>query len=200
MKYIVIVSLIVLLSVNAFAQKGYGGISWNISVPTEELKDFIDETSFRGFGIEFRSFITKHLSVGGVTGWNIMDQRLSGTFELPNGAITGTQIRYLNSFPIMFTSHLHIGSPRSAIRPYLGIGVGTYYIVERFEIGVNLFEANNWHFGVAPEVGILFPTDYVSIMTSLKLNVAFESGSSITRDAKEFSYWGINIGILFPTY
>ncbi len=200
MKYILIVSLVILLSINAFAQKGYGGISWNISVPTEELKDFIDETSFRGFGIEFRSFLTKHISVGGVTGWNIMDQRVDGTIELDNGAITGTQIRYLNAFPIMLTSHLHLGSPRAAIRPFIGVGVGTYYVVERFEIGVNLFEANNWHLGFAPEVGFLFPTDYVSIMTSIKYNQAFESGKSITKESKSFSYWGINIGILFPTY
>ena len=200
MKYIIVVFMIILLCTSAFAQKGYGGISWNISVPTEDLKDFIDETSFRGFGIEFRSFITKHISIGGVTGWNIMDQRLSGTFELENGAITGTQIRYLNSFPIMLTSHLHIGSPRAAIRPYIGLGAGAYYITERFEIGVNLFEESNWKFGIAPEIGFLFPTDYVSIMTSLKYNQAFESGESISKESRSTSYWGINIGILFPTY
>jgi hypothetical protein len=185
---------------NAFAQDGYGGISWNIAVPTEDLKDFIDETSFRGFGIEFRSFVTKHISIGGVTGWNIMDQRLDGTFEIQNGAISGTQIRYLNSFPIMLTSHLHLGSPRSAIRPFVGIGVGTYYIVQRLEIGINMLEENNWHFGIAPEVGFLFPTDYVSIMTSLKYNAAFTSGESISKESVAHSYWGINIGILFPTY
>jgi len=204
MKYILIISLILLMSLNAFGQKGYGGITWNISVPTDDLSDFIDETSYQGFGIEFRSFITRHLSIGGSTGWNIMDQRVDGTYpierETVSGAVTGTQIRYLNSFPIMVTTHFHIGSPRSAIRPYVGLGVGTYYAVERLEIGVNLFEANNWHFGIAPEVGFLFPTDYVSILTSLTYNQAFESGESMTKDSKAFSYWGIRVGILFPTY
>jgi hypothetical protein len=100
----------------------------------------------------------------------------------------------------MLTSHLHIGGPRAAIRPYLGVGVGTYYVVERFELGINMFESNNWHFGVVPEVGVLFPTDYVSILTSLKYNQAFEAGKSINGEAKSYSYWGINIGFLFPTY
>ena len=204
MKYILIIALMLMLSVNAFAQQGYGGISWSIATPADELKNYIDETSYRGFGIDFRSFVTKSISVGGYTGWNILDQRVDGTIEFSNGplngAINGTQIRYVNSFPIMLTSHLHIGGPRSAIRPYIGIGVGTYYVVQRLEMGVNMIEKNNWHFGLAPEVGVLFPTDYVSILASLKYNQAFKSGEAITRNNFAFSYWSFNVGFLFPTY
>lgn len=200
MKYFLTLIIIFMLSVNVFAQQGYGGISWSIGLPEEDLKDYIDETSYRGFGIDFRSFVTKSISIGGYTGWNIMDQRVDGTIEFDNGAVTGTQIRYVNSFPIMLTGHIHIGGPRSAIRPYFGIGVGTYYVIQRLEIGINAFEKNDWHFGLAPEVGFLFPTDYVSVLTSLKYNQAFKSGEPITKDNKAFSYWTINIGFLFPTY
>jgi len=200
MKYIATLILVLGLSANLFAQRGYGGITWNIASPAEETKDYIDETSYRGFGIEFRTFLSNHLSIGGQTGWNIMDQRIDGTIELENGAITGTQIRHLNSFPILLNAFFHLGSPRGAIRPYFGINAGTYFIIQRFEIGIRALEQNNWHFGVAPEVGILFPTDYLSVMASLKYNKAFEAGTSITGEAKGYDYWGLNIGFLFPTY
>jgi hypothetical protein len=200
MKYMIMLIMIVGLCANLFAQQGYGGITWNIASPAEETKDFIDETSYRGFGIEFRTFLTNNISFGGQTGWNIMDQRIDGTIELERGTVTGTQIRHINSFPILANLFLHLGSPRAAFRPYLGVNVGTYFIIQRLELGIFAIEENNWHFGVAPEVGILFPTDYLSVMASLKYNRAFEAGTSITGDAKGFDYWGLNIGFLFPTY
>ena len=200
MKNIFILIMILGLSANLFAQRGYGGITWNIASPAEETKDYIDEVSYRGFGIEFRTFLTNHISFGGQTGWNIMDQRIDGTIELENGAITGTQVRHLNAFPILLNLSFHLGSPRAAIRPYVGLNAGTYFIIQRFELGINALEQNNWHLGVAPEAGILFPTDYLTVVTSLKYNRAFEAGTSITGEAKGYDYWGFNIGFLFPTY
>lgn len=200
MKYIAALILILGMTANLLAQQGYGGITWNIAQPAEETKNYIDETSFRGFGIEFRTFLTNHLSFGGHTGWNIMDQRIEGSIELPNGTVTGTQVRHLNSFPVMLSAFFHLGSPRSSIRPYLGVNAGTYFIIQRFELGVNALEKNNWHWGVAPEFGFIFPTDYISVVASLKYNHAFPGGTSITGDAVEVDYWGFNIGFLFPTY
>jgi hypothetical protein len=205
MKYyanIIIIAVVVLCG-NMYAQgyPGIAGINYSTGLTTSDTKNFISEFSWRGFGLEYKKFLNRNLTAGFFTGWNIFDEmHKRETIELAQGAVTGTQIRYFNAFPIMATFEYYMGHKKSSVRPYIGLAVGTYYIIQRLELGVYLLEEDNWHFGLAPVIGILIPTDYIFLNLSVKYNHASEAGKSIAGDPVGFSYYTINAGISVPTW
>jgi hypothetical protein len=207
-------SIIILLFTASVSAQSFGSITYNVAVPEDKLADYIDQVSWRGFGLEGRWFQSNNFSFGLSFGWNVFDERTSTpiqitggnidgeTFDNVKGTLSGTQLRYVNSFPIMATGHFYIGKKRETLRIYFGTGVGTYYIMQRLEVGLVAFEANNWHFGVAPEAGLLvrFSRD-VTMIVNAKYNYAFSAGESISGSTEnEITYWGFNIGFAWQSW
>ncbi len=203
-KYLTIILLF--LSVNLFAQDFLGILSYNTAMPVSKSADYISEVSWKGFSFEGRTFSSRHWTFGGMFGWNIFDTKITDLIviddETTGTAVKGTQIRYTNSFPMMVNGHFYIGKKRSTLRPYFGVGIGTYYIIQRFEIGVFQREVSNWHFGLAPEVGFLLALSRsTSLIVSAKLNYAFSSGKTVYGDTDNTqSYIGLNVGLAFSGY
>jgi outer membrane protein len=199
MKYVFTILLIMTLSTSAFAQSKITAITYDMSIPEGEMTNYIDQTSFRGIGFDGRWFMQggdSPLALGLSLAWQVFNQNVDGTVVFPNGALTGYQNRYLNSFPIMATAAYYFGS-KDRLWLYLGVGVGTYYTIQRFEIGVIALEENNWHFGGYPEIGIHFPLEEMDIIINGRYNIAFESGESISSDSAKWTYWGINVGLAY---
>ena len=94
------------------------------------------------------------------------------------------------------TGHVYFGDENS-LQMYAGGGAGVYFIVQTFKIGVMQLEKENWHFGVAPEVGLLYPLREVDLMVNGKVNYAFAAGESISVDANDYAYWSVNIRLAF---
>ncbi|MEN8194869.1 MAG: OmpW family outer membrane protein [Bacteroidota bacterium] len=203
-KYLAIILMI--LSANIFAQNFLGVLSYSTAMPMDKTKEYISDFSWKGFSFEGRTFTNRNWSFGGVFGWNIFDAKITDLVEIDEGTtgitVKGTQIRYTNVFPLMFTGHHHFGKRKSALRPYLGLGIGTYYIIQKFEIGVFQREVSNWHFGLAPEAGVLLALSRnTSMILSLKYNYAFSARKSVFGDTdNSHSYIGINIGLAFYGY
>ncbi len=198
-------SLIILIYTAGLSAQSFGSITYNVAVPEDRLYDYIDEVSWRGFGLEGRWFQSSNLSLGISFGWNVFNQRVNTPIQVKDetleGTVTGTQIRNVNSFPMMATLHLYIGKKRETLRLYFGTGVGTYYIIQRLEIGLVAFEENNWHIGVAPEAGVLlrFNRD-VTMIFNAKYNYAFAAGESISGEDNDYAYWGFNIGFAWSSF
>ena len=200
MKVMKLLMLTLLLAATAYAQRGvFTGITWNIGFPTEETAQYIDATSYRGFGIDIRSFSSPDVSFGGNFSWNIFDELLRNkTALLESGAITGTQVRYINSMPLLLNVSYYPGEKRRGeLRLVLGLNAGTYYIRQRLDIGVVSLENSNWHLGVAPEAGLWFPIGRETFLIAMvRYNYAFDSGTWLGGDPNnDYSYWGLNIGI-----
>lgn len=200
MKYVLTMVLIIALSTGALAQSKITALTYNISIPEEDMTGYISDTSWRGIGFDGRWFMgggDRPLAFGISLAWHVFNRGESGTLVFPNGALTGKQNRYLNSFPIMATAHYYFGS-KDRFWLYVGGGLGTYYIIQRFEIGVIALEETNWHFGAYPEVGVHIPLEDMDIIINGRYNIAFEAGESITGDGgKEWIYWGINVGLAY---
>ncbi len=185
--------LILALSTNAFAQRGdyWFGFAYNVSIPSGDVRNFIDQTSFRGVSMEGRKLIKDNVSFGFMAGWNVLNKETNEVVSLrDNLDIQGFQLRYINSFPIMLNSHYYFGQG-GGIRPYVGLNAGTYIIEQRVEIAAFLFDDSNWHFGLAPEVGVTFPLGWrVAGFGMVRYNYAFSSGGT-----GAIQYWGINLGV-----
>jgi hypothetical protein len=190
----------------AQAQDWWWGITYNMSA-TSSLPgssggdvNFIEDFSFRGIGIDAR-YVPESgakYSFGFNASWNVLNERSEfgserNTISLPSADITGTQLRYFNSIPLLANASYYFGE-RGGIRPYVAVNAGTYYIERRVEIGVVAITEDNWHFGWAPEAGVVVPLGRpeVAFLANVKYNWAFSSSG--TGDQK---YWGLNIGLAY---
>ncbi len=190
-KHIIILALSLLFSFNVSAQEWDWATSvhYSVGLPIGDLKDFTDNTSGRGIIFEARNFRSDQLSIGFSLGWQVFKDRLEGTFSQDGQDITGTQVRYVNTLPIMFTTHYYLGDPGS-VRPYLGAGVGTVRSLQRTDVGLFSLSNNNWHFGFYPEVGVFIPVSF-----DMGINVAAKYNYGIaTSDSFDYTYLALSVG------
>ena len=178
------------------AQKWFGAMTYQVSVPLGDTKEYTDNVSWRGFGLDFRYTTSKSTSVGFILGWNVFHERTSEPADIERenpGTITGTQDRYLNAFPIMINYFFYFGE-RRGIRTFIGLSAGGYIMLQRFAIGIASFQEDRWEWGVAPELGIAFPTSLEGgFLLSAKYNYAL-TGKSVFGTDINHSYASINAG------
>lgn len=204
--------LTIFLALVGFAAAGSGmasaesltTLTYNIAYPAGDTRDFIDSTSFRGLEFNYRYFTSDRVSFGGSIGWNVFDQKRSEVVTIRtddfNGDISGTQFRYINTFPLMATAHYYAGDLDGA-HLYLGGRAGLYYVEQRLELGTVAFETDGWQFGVVPEVGFIAPlSDSTKFIANFQYNLPFSSGEFLGGESRSWQYMGFNVGIAFGGY
>ena len=187
-----ILSLILIVSSLQFlTAQGRFGITYNTALPLGETAELASNFSFRGAGIEGRWAVGSSFDIGFNASWNVFYEAESGSFTEGTSTLTGTQYRYVNAYPIMFTAYKSLGSSET-FRPYVGLGVGAIKADHRKEMGLWYVDSNNWHFGVAPEIGAVIPTlrnfDFL-------VSVRYNYGAKVN-DSPSVSYLGLNLGVL----
>lgn len=199
--WLMLVGIFCTLPLNsAFAQKWYGAATYQVSAPLGDTKEFTDEISWLGWGLEYRSTMGKNTTMGFMFGWNVFHERTGETAQIETGeiqgAITGTQDRYINTFPIMANFHYYLFD-KGGLRPYIGLNAGGAYTMQRFAIGVSLIDTDRWVWGVAPEAGFIFPVDReFGIIFSGKYNYSFPVESPLGRDLSH-TYVSFGVGFVW---
>ncbi len=193
-KILLVGIFMMLFGATSFGQGGgVWNFDWNMSFPMGNMTDFTSQPSFRGFSIEGRSFVTDKITLGGIGAWNVFYQNFGWTTETENNkTIYGYKRRYINVMPLMATAHYYFSSGN--IQPYIGFGLGTYYIESRDFMGIYYIQEKAWHFGVAPEVGasMLFGSGNTGLNINFKYNMAAK-----TKDERAYSWLGVNVGISY---
>jgi opacity protein-like surface antigen len=193
-RYIAVLLVMALSPAAALADEAYGVVTYDLSFPLSDLKDYIDNESWRGFGLEGRWLRTDNISIGLSLHWNTFHAKSSELLEIENGNISGNQYRVAYGVPIHVTAQYYLRSPldNPDFIPYVGFGVGTTWIKRRLEVGVFAFEESSWRFGLAPEAGFMVPVGYINYLTfTARYDYAFKSG-----DEPAYSYWGLRVGIV----
>lgn len=195
--------LFVALSNRAYSQEWYSAVTYQVSFPTGDSKDFANENpSWRGVGLDFRKSINWNTTFGLSFGWNVFHERTNETVQLQTdnpGAVTGLQDRYLNFFPIMANAHRYFGQ-RGSIRPYLGVNAGGMITLQRFEIGIIALQKDPWVWAAAPEIGFVIPFQSgATMLINGKYNYAF-TGTSVVGGDINHSYFSIGIGFAWSQY
>ena len=186
--------LLLSFSIPASAQDWYGAVTYQVAFPTGDTKDFTNEVSFRGMGLDFRKAIQPNTTVGLNLGWNVFHER---TTELLNvggmGHISGTQDRYINAFPIMLSAHRYLGQDGKA-RPYAGLSLGGFVVSQKFDLGLSSLKNDEWEWGFAPELGVVFPLPEARyVILNGKFNGAF-TGESLGNSSFHLQYFSLNVG------
>ena len=192
-RYIVVgLSLMVALKGTAQVVDYYSTVNYGISVPLGDTKDFISNTSLRGFSFEFGRFFTEEISVGFSFAWTVLNESFPrDTYAFEDLTMTGNLYRYINAFSLMAVGRYYF-SPDSKFRPYLGLASGAYVINKVSDFGVHRYENKNWHFGLAPEAGIIF-----GIGTEAYLNLGARYNHAFKSGGDTHSWLGVQAGVTF---
>ena len=155
------------------------GISYDISVPTLDTKEFVSTISLVGFGLDARKMTYGKYSYGVTFHWNsFTDDRLERVNTEGGNTIT-IDDRSMESYPLMVNGHYYFFSDVESFRPFVGGNIGTYFIITRRVVDGVRRSDTNWHFGLAPDIGFMlhFMQD-VHVMLTLRYNYAFKTGGS----------------------
>ena len=205
MKIKYIIALLVFFTYTSFAQEILTNVTWNIGIPVSRMNQYTTDVTYSGFTLSGRRFLNKENSVGLMTGWNVFNEKSYDPINVQSdngsGVISGTQVRSVNVFPILVGLHHYYGNKRE-MRAFVGLNVGTYYILQRLDIGVYRIDNDNWHFGIAPEAGLIIPFsgDETAFYLGGRYNYAFDSGTALSGAENNFySYYEINLGLSFSS-
>ena|GEM_PF-189867 len=184
--------LVVLLTSSLAYADDFIGLTYDMAVPGGKLGDYLGEASWRGFTFEGRRGFGEMWSVGVSLNYNVFHETTDEMIALESQDISGTQFRVVYCLPLLATAHYYFNwDYYQAVEPYVGIGVGGYRIERRLDIGVYSITDKNWHFGLAPEAGLVVPFDF---QTSFYFNVKYNYALG-TAGIGPYSYWGFNIGM-----
>ncbi len=199
---VAVAALALILMTPASAQEGLSILSWNISFPSGNTKDFSqDNESFRGVAFQYRYFPQPSLSFGLYAGWQVFNGETSETIEVDReefkGAVTGKQWRYINTFPIMANVHFYAGRS-GGTQFFLGLNGGGIIIEERLDINIWAIKSSKWHWGLAPEIGVNLPLGYnAGLAVSAIYHYAFSAGEKLVGESSKHQFLAINIGVSF---
>ena len=183
------------VSLNGFGQFWYTNVSYDIGIPMGSSKDFVSTTSFRGATFNFGRMINDNLSIDGRFSWSTYyEARDFQTYTSDDGMtdISGKAFKYLNNFPIT-TGLTYFVRTDGKFTPYFSGGLGAYKINERTDMGIYYAETKEWHFGLFPQVGLLYEINFsLSLNVFARYDYAFE-----TSRASDHSFLNFGIGLLF---
>jgi hypothetical protein len=189
-------------------KKKYFGFAWNVSFPTGTTRDFTDKTSFSGFSIEGRSHTTPNVMLGGFFGWNYLYQVKTDpvTIDQPGvgGTVSGTQERFINSVPMLFTAAYDLGEGNDMVQPFVSLGIGATYYLQRWSIGVSSLEQRTWHFTLMPEAGAYISFDErgtTALFLTARYLLGFDASTDVLgRDDNQITYFMIGAGLMFSPF
>ncbi|ANQ50564.1 porin family protein [Flammeovirga sp. MY04] len=192
MKKFIVSLIFALVGYTASAQTEFM-ITYQMGLPVGETSDYVGAFSGRGMGLEWRYHLTTTpVSFGFSVNWNVLYDKSEDRYVGDGVIADGKQYRTMNIVPILGHAHYYFNKD-GILNPYAGVGVGTYYINQRTEFGQWAIVEKNWHFGVAPEVGVIADvSSSLNMLFSVRYNHAFKAGNSI-----DHSYVGFNIGLVY---
>ena len=176
-------------------------LNYQISVPLGDLKDFTNETSFRGMDLEYHKFVTDRFSLGAAIGWNVFYQdknHATGDFSFKGNkniyTMTGNQYRYVNTVPLTAIGRYFLTDGTSAVQPFLGLGAGARWTEKRLELGQYTSPLSRWQFTFAPEIGMMVPfNDQVALNVGARYNYATRASHGRIPEFQSFTF---SIGLI----
>lgn len=193
MKRLFFVSIFSLLTLIATSQNSLFSVEYSIGSGTGNMREYIEPASFRGIGLNYRSFVAGNLGVGIEIGWNTFyDETPDGIYEYNNVTYAGRQWRYSNEFPVIGSVDYYFNRD-GIVAPFVGFGLGFLYSIQTTKLGMYSFENNAFHLAIRPEAGVIIDTGrWPGFILSGNYFHGFEAG-----DLPSQAYFTLNAGIVF---
>ncbi len=196
LKYLIIIAALA-VSFPGFGQGWYTNLSYDMSIPMGNTKDFISKTSFRGMSLNVGRYVTDNLDLNLRFSWHTFYEEMPyDSYTEGSRTVTGKQYRYINSFPMTVGTRYHF-NPDSHFSPFVGLGLGAYSQEIRTDMGIYYVENDNqWKFGFYPEIGLNWNFSYG---TGIYINARYDNTLS-AGDTDSQSYLTFSVGLKFGNY
>ncbi|MGH7726690.1 MAG: hypothetical protein ACREOU_14785 [Candidatus Eiseniibacteriota bacterium] len=167
---------------------------YEMSFPSGDTKNWVDNESWVGFSMEGRYFLKSNLSVGWSVGVHSLYEHVNGITELGRFDVSGDQYRNLNVFPILATGHAYLGEWEGT-RPFVGMGAGVFANRQLLDVGAYTVNLTEWQFGFSPEVGVIVPLEWDSRLTiHARYHYPIEGGKYLDGRAHSFPFVSLGVG------
>jgi hypothetical protein len=189
-------ALTILMTPSLLAQ-GYLSFGYGPSIPVGKSSEYIDKLSWRGFNMEAGAFVTRNISVGAAFSWyGSYKSYPYQTYENIQGTaitITGHQWRYENVYPLVAVFKYYIPLKNKKLRPFIGAGLGPYFINRSLDFGIYSRGKNDTQFGFYPELGLSYwMKGGYAFSLDAKYNYSIK-----TNDLPSHSNIAINLGLVW---
>ncbi len=153
-------------------------VQYAVSFGTGDMSDFISKVSWRGVQLDYRKAVSDHLLVGVEVGWHVFNEKKDhDTYTVGTESLSGVQYRYQNEVPILASADYLIFSDK-AVKPYIGLGIGTIYSERATDMNLYRLEQNTWHFALKGEAGMLYDfSNAATIKFAAKYYNGFKTGT-----------------------
>jgi outer membrane protein len=181
-----------LITSKSYSQQGsYISIQYDVSFGLGDLSDYISAVSWRGVSVEYRTQVRSNLLAGVDVGWNVFYERKEyDTYTVGTESLSGVQFRYQNSVPV-FATFDYIVLSENALKPYVGLGIGTLYSERATDMNLYRLEEKTWQFALKGELGVLYELSYKN---SLKFAAKYYNGfKTSTLDSQ--GYISLSLGM-----
>jgi opacity protein-like surface antigen len=174
------------------------GITYNMSIPDGKFRDFIEKTSFRGFSLDYESFIMDNLSLGLNAGYAVYDEvKDKQTVDVNLSSTAGATIhakvwKYTHVVPIELKSRYYYSpDPNSWVHLFGGVGVGTSYVNQELWVGLQEIKQDYWRFSVSPEAGFDISTNG---LYNIQISTMYQYILNGQNSDEDFGAYTIRIG------
>lgn len=179
----------------------FAGLSYTAGIATGETRDFVNNTSWKGFTFEARRAVRDGFAAGVVLGTNVFESDAPALVPSSQGPVTEAGLHKLFYSMALVAADWFGGDRDSPVRPFGGVGAGVYYVDQKVEAGATTTETTNWHLGFAPEAGVavrLTPQSHATLI--VRYNYPVRGGQYVDDDVHSYQFVSIAIGAAVLTF
>lgn len=140
-----------------------------------ETAEFAGSFGIAGFGVDARFMGFRPWRVGASISWQTISERRTDAVESPEAAYSGTMIKELSFNPLLAKVGYTL-SQSEKLTSFAALGVGASRSLRTVDTGIVLLSEEEWHFTLAPEIGLEVPVGPVHIVGALRLSYLAPSG------------------------
>jgi opacity protein-like surface antigen len=189
MKKVIFLFGILMVSILSVYSQAIWKMTYDVAVPLSASKEYTDHFSWRGISMDGDRLLDDNLAVGFGFSWQVfVEKEVDAMIEIDGANVHGTQVRYINSIPLL--ARVSYYKEMDMFEPYFTAGIGTVWQERRTDIGTWAITETAWHFALAPEVGVIIPAG----PTYLTLKVKYMHGFQ-TQSADNLSYLSFGLGV-----
>ncbi len=173
-------------------------LNYSVNGPTGSFKDYIGNTSFRGWNANITYRINEKIAIGATAGFQDFYEKTDRALykDSEGRDISAVVSKSLQTIPLLATVRYSLSSSPT-VNPYVGVGIGGSLIMHSRYLGEFPTDYNKLTAMIRPEVGVFLP-----IMKEREAGLTIAGSYNFIpyneNGIKNLNSWGISIGAKFP--
>ena len=197
--YLMAITVLLFAGIDASAQRVKLNINYGVGIPASaNFKDYVSNTSFRGWNANLLYDINDQISVGLGTGSQSFYQRYPRAIykTVAGSDISAVMTNTVTAVPILLQGQFNL-LPEATVQPYVGLGVGGNLVLYNQYLGEFGGSRSKLGFAARPEAGVYIPVGRYK-ESSIVIGGAYNYLPFKEDNLKNLNNIGFHAGFKFP--